>query len=78
MGVPCPVNYNPADYFVQLLAISPSKEQECRSTIERICNAFAESSVAEDINSIASQSATEEEVALKRFSKKKLRYLILH
>lgn len=72
MGVPCPVNYNPADYFVQLLAIAPNKEQECRGTIKKICDVFAVSTIAEEINSVASKLATDEEIATRRFSNRKI------
>lgn len=34
LGVPCPTNYNPADYFVQKLAIAPNSEAECRANIK--------------------------------------------
>jgi ATP-binding cassette, subfamily G (WHITE), eye pigment precursor transporter len=59
--VPCPINYNPADYFVQLLAIAPNKEQECRGTIKKICDSFAVSSIAEEINKVAGKLATDED-----------------
>lgn len=61
MGVPCPVNYNPADYFVQLLAIAPHKEQECRATIKKICDSYAVSTLAEEVNTLASNLETIEE-----------------
>lgn len=50
LGAPCPSNYNPADYYVQKLAIAPNSEIECRSNIKAICDAFAISSLARDIN----------------------------
>lgn len=40
---PCPNNYNPADYFVQLLAIAPGKETACRQAVDQICQSFKES-----------------------------------
>ncbi|KAL7031147.1 hypothetical protein ACKWTF_006909 [Chironomus riparius] len=72
LGLPCPVNYNPADFFVQILAIAPNKEQECRTTIKKICDSFAVSSIAEEINNVASKLATDEEVATRRLSKRKI------
>lgn len=72
MGLPCPVNYNPADFFVQILAIAPNKEQECRTTIKKICDSFAVSSIAEEINNVASKLATDEEVATRRLSNRKI------
>lgn len=41
MNAPCPTNYNPADFYVQLLAIVPGKEDESRDTIRKICDSFA-------------------------------------
>lgn len=66
LGVPCPVNYNPADYFVQLLAIAPNKELECRATIKKICDSFAVSTLAEEVNAIASNLGSNEELANRR------------
>jgi ATP-binding cassette, subfamily G (WHITE), eye pigment precursor transporter len=66
LGVPCPVNYNPADYFVQILAIAPNREQECRATIKKICDTFAVSPLAKDINTVASNIGThDEQIAFK-------------
>lgn len=50
LGIPCPQNYNPADYYVQKLAIAPNAEIECRSNIKSICDAFAVSDLAKGIN----------------------------
>lgn len=69
LGVPCPVNYNPADYFVQVLAIAPNKEQECRGTIKKICDSFAVSAIAEEINAEASRLATDEDIASRQSNK---------
>lgn len=30
----CPQNYNPADFFIQQLAIMPGKEAECREKVK--------------------------------------------
>lgn len=62
LGVPCPVNYNPADYFVQLLAIAPNKEQECRTTIKKICDSYAVSTLAEEVNTLASNVGSNEDL----------------
>jgi len=42
-GYICPSNYNPADYFVQTLAVVPGKEETCRKTVSAICDAFCHS-----------------------------------
>lgn len=43
LGAGCPSNYNPADFFVQLLAVVPTREESCRQTIEMVCDAFQRS-----------------------------------
>jgi len=40
---PCPQDFNPADHFVQVLAMVPGKEEQCRDTIDAICHKFSES-----------------------------------
>lgn len=68
--MPCPVNYNPADYFVQVLAIAPNKEQECRATIKLVCDSFASSSMNAEIIKTATNLATDEDIAHRRNSHK--------
>ncbi|XP_031332545.1 protein white-like isoform X2 [Photinus pyralis] len=43
LDAPCPPNYNPADYFVQLLAIIPGREESCKQAVNMICDGFARS-----------------------------------
>lgn len=50
LNAPCPMNYNPADFYVQLLAIVPGKEDESRDTIRKICDSFAVSPISTEIN----------------------------
>lgn len=45
LDAPCPKNYNPADYFIQLLAIVPEKEAASRQAANVICNKFERSTV---------------------------------
>ena len=45
----CPEDYNPADYFIQTLAIVPGREDECREQVEKICEKYDESAVAEEL-----------------------------
>lgn len=40
LGLQCPSNYNPADFFVQELAIVPGKEAECKKKVNRICDYY--------------------------------------
>ena len=40
LGYKCPATYNPADYYVHVLAIIPDKEEECRAKTAAIADAF--------------------------------------
>lgn len=43
LGATCPNNYNPADYFVQMLAVIPGRELACRHAIKTTCDTFRNS-----------------------------------
>lgn len=43
LEAPPPRNYNPADYFIQLLAIVPDKEEACKKSNNMICDKFERS-----------------------------------
>ncbi|XP_045473415.1 protein white-like isoform X2 [Harmonia axyridis] len=43
LRAPCPLNFNPADYYIQLLSIIPGREESCRQALKTICDAFEES-----------------------------------
>ncbi|KAK5645428.1 hypothetical protein RI129_006728 [Pyrocoelia pectoralis] len=49
LDAPCPSNYNPADYFLELLAITPGREEYCRQVVYMICDKFAESHFGEKL-----------------------------
>lgn len=59
LNAPCPTNYNPADFYVEHLAIVPSKEQESRDNIRKICDAFAVSEFSTKIASEINRSQLE-------------------
>lgn len=50
LNAPCPINYNPADFYVELLAIVPGSEDESRLKIRKICDAFAVSELSTKLN----------------------------
>lgn len=50
LDAPCPTNYNPADFYVETLAVVPGKEDDSRETIRKICDAFAVSEYQTKIN----------------------------
>lgn len=45
LQAPCPVNFNPADYYIQILSIIPGREDSCKHAVKSICDAFETSSV---------------------------------
>jgi hypothetical protein len=49
MGAPCPTNCNPAEFFIQLLAIVPTREDTCRQTIDMVCDSFQASEAGQRI-----------------------------
>ena len=39
-GLPCPTNYNPADYYIHTLATVPGQELESKKRSKEICDAY--------------------------------------
>uniref|UniRef100_A0A0N7ZS33 Protein white n=1 Tax=Daphnia magna TaxID=35525 RepID=A0A0N7ZS33_9CRUS len=48
-GLPCPPNYNPADYYIHTLAIVPGQEIESRKKSKEICDAYESSQAGQQI-----------------------------
>lgn len=40
LGMKCPINYNPADFFIHELAVMPGKELESKRKVNRICDYY--------------------------------------
>lgn len=62
-GLPCPTNYNPADFYLDKLSIISGQDDECYNRINLICDSFSKSerckltsSSIKDINDEASTS----------------------
>ena len=51
-GMPCPANYNPADFYIFTLAISPGKEIEARQKVKLICDAYIESEASRNASKV--------------------------
>ena len=49
INYPCPENYNPADHFIQTLAVIPGDEEQSRKKIKLICDQFFESEIAQEM-----------------------------
>lgn len=45
LDAPCPHNYNPADYYIQLLAMVPGQEESSKNAINMICESFVKSEI---------------------------------
>ncbi|KAK9886098.1 hypothetical protein WA026_014887 [Henosepilachna vigintioctopunctata] len=45
LQAPCPINFNPADYYIQILSIIPGREESCKEAVKCICDAFETSTV---------------------------------
>ncbi len=43
-GLPCPPNYNPADYYIHTLATIPGQELDSKRKSKEICDAYESSS----------------------------------
>jgi len=48
-GFHCPPNFNPADFFIQTLAIQPGSEEQCTVTMKKICDSFENGEGAREI-----------------------------
>jgi len=55
-GFSCPPAFNPADHFIQVLAVVPGKEEECRNTIKKVCTDFSNSEEGKELIKIQSES----------------------
>ncbi|XP_011702056.1 PREDICTED: protein white isoform X1 [Wasmannia auropunctata] len=71
LGATCPSNYNPADFFVQALAVVPGRELTCRHAIETTCDTFRRSEYGANIALQAEIVHGEFEDTLKRFEHSK-------
>ncbi|XP_026329157.1 protein scarlet [Hyposmocoma kahamanoa] len=50
LGYQCPLTYNPTDYFIKLLALTPGSESASRQAIKRVCDCFAVSDAAKELD----------------------------
>ncbi|XP_052218229.1 protein white-like [Dreissena polymorpha] len=77
IGLSCPVNFNPADFYIHTMAVRPGKETECKAQIEHICNTFDESenrkAILRDIKSLA-ESPQEKEIIIEEALSSTSRY----
>ncbi|OQV23731.1 Protein white [Hypsibius exemplaris] len=59
VGLPLIEDYNPADFFVHTLAITPGQEEECRAKVANICDKFEESDLGRMNVSLAEKSVVD-------------------
>ncbi|XP_043198378.1 protein white-like isoform X1 [Amphibalanus amphitrite] len=50
VGYACPTNFNPADFFIQTMAIVPGNEEQCRQRVDKIATRFQECKLGQDIS----------------------------
>ncbi|KAJ8868072.1 hypothetical protein PR048_031881 [Dryococelus australis] len=50
LGYDCPPANNPADFFIRLLALTPGAEEDSRRLVRQICNEFAVTETAKDVD----------------------------
>ncbi|KAM3961772.1 scarlet [Aphomia sociella] len=50
LGYHCPLTYNPIDYFIKVLALTPGSEAASRQAIKSICDQFAVSDAAKELD----------------------------
>ncbi|CAG5011888.1 unnamed protein product [Parnassius apollo] len=50
LGYHCPITYNPTDYFIKVLALTPGSEGASRQAIKSICDRFAVSDAAKELD----------------------------
>ena len=48
-GLPCPPNYNPADFYIHTLATVPGQEVECKRKSKEICDAYDSSEAGQRV-----------------------------
>ncbi|XP_057379243.1 protein white-like [Daphnia carinata] len=48
-GLPCPSNYNPADYYIHTLATVPGQEVDSRKKSKDICDAYESSQAGQQV-----------------------------
>jgi hypothetical protein len=64
LGYPCPENHNPADFFIQTLAVRPGDEETSRYRIRKICDAFSRATDAIERQKRGNKRARKEVLAL--------------
>lgn len=74
LSTPCPSNYNPADFYIQQLAVVPGSENESRDNIRRICDTFANSDYTKELYKTITTSNKAEENFNNDFKKEVYEY----
>ncbi|PZC81523.1 hypothetical protein B5X24_HaOG200333 [Helicoverpa armigera] len=50
LGYNCPMMYNPTDYFIKVLSLTPGSESASRQAIKNVCDRFAVSDAAKELD----------------------------
>lgn len=68
LHAPCPTNYNPADFYVQMLAVVPGHEAQSLDTIRRICDAYSSSEMAKHCADLVAKNSQRDEESYEEFA----------
>ena len=49
INLPCPYNYNPADHYIHVLAVTPGNKMESLETIHKVCDTFAKDDLGQKV-----------------------------
>ena len=55
-GFPCPTNYNPADHYLQVLAVVPGQEEASHAKLKKVCDDFENSEKGLELTKTCSEA----------------------
>ena len=55
-GFPCPTNYNPADHYLQVLAVVPGQEEASHAKLKKVCDDFENSERGLELTKTSSEA----------------------
>jgi len=56
-GFPCPMNYNPADHYLQVLAVVPGQEEASHLQLQTICDEFEKSEKGLELSKMSAEAS---------------------
>ena len=77
IGFSCPTQYNPADFYIRTLAITPGKEIESRERLTAIGRKFNESEIGQKLQSEISEAAKTNSIIVCYFFRRTTMFIFL-